>query len=891
MGKNRDIIFMKTFAITALIPPGAGLLAQGMNATAGLLGWVLTAALAVQAMAAEVSPEQAAHALVRRVLPDSAFVVEIIPADQGRDVFEIESRGDKIVLRGNNGVAVGSALNWYLKYYCQCQISLKAEQLRLPKPLPQVTPTVRHVSQDRYRYFLNYCCFGYSLPWYDWAQWEHLIDWMALNGVNAPLSVTGQEAVWAKAAKGLGFTEEDLGAFFGGPPYLPFGWMGCLDGWGGPLPKSWVPRHEALEKQILARERALGMTPVLQGFTGHVPPATTKRFPDAKLHQVSWAEWKTYLLDPLDPLFSRLATTFLEEQRRMYGTDHLYATDTFIEMVPPSGETNFLAATSRAIYRGMTQADPAAIWVLQGWPFSFMGQFWTQPRIEAFLGAVPDSRMLVLDLTGDVWAKTRAFGGKPWVWAPVENFGDRTYLGGTLNQFFSGLPAVRCNPLANKLSGLGFVNEGLDNNPIIYDCLFEQAWRTNSVDLGQWVRDYARRDAGGPNPEVEAAWGILKDTVYTCPGVFAAYTFAPTFGPAGDPPYRNQRLAHAWDLLLRAAPAAGESDAYRYDLVGVTRQVLGNYSGELRGQATAALQAKDRPAFQATSKSMLDLIRDIDELLATRPEYLLGNWLEDARRWGETPAEKDRMEWNARRVLTMWGETIAIRDYATREWSGMLTGCYLPRWEKFLAAADAALASGSHFDCTTVDIEGDNWVRRWADQHESYPTRPHGDSVKVSQRLWEKYHPALDKLYAPEASNLATGKPATCSSFIRGNEASFANDGRRSSSSGYWATDTEINHDKDPWWQVDFEKPVKVGRVVVVCYYADPRYYGFTVELSKDGEHWEVAVDRRDNRDPATREGYTGRFTPREARYLRVRETQNSANTGRHLVEVLAFPE
>lgn len=882
---------MKPFAINALIRPAEGLLAKAVKAKAGLIPWVLAAALVAPATRAQVPREQAARDLVRRMLPGSAFLVEIIPADQGRDVFEIESRGDNIVLRGNNGVSVGSALNWYLKYHCQCQYSLKSEQLRLPKPLPRVELKVRRVSQDRYRYFLNYCCFGYSLPWYDWSQWEHLIDWMALNGVNAPLSVTGQEAVWAKAARGLGFSDEDLDTLFAGPPYLPFGWMGCLDGWGGPLPKSWLPRHEALEKQILSRERALGMTPVLQGFTGHVPPATAKRFPDAKLLKVSWAEWQTCLLDPRDPLFDRMASTFLEEQRQMYGTDHFYATDTFIEMVPPSGETNFLAETSRAIYKGMTKTDPEAIWVLQGWPFSFMGKFWTQPRIEAFLGAVPDSRMLVLDLTGDVWANTRAFCGKPWVWAPVENFGDRTYLGGALNQIHSDLPAVRRNPLAGKLSGIGFVNEGLDNNPIVYDCLFEQAWRTNSVELGQWVRDYARRDAAGPNPDVEAAWAILKDTVYAHPGVFAAYTFAPTFGPAGYQPYSNQRLEQAWKYLLQAAPTAGKSDAYRYGVVGVTRQVLGNYSAELRGQTTAALQAKDRPAFQAAAKSMLDLIRDIDELLATRPEYLLGNWLEDARRWGETPAEKDRMEWNARRILTMWGETIAIRDYATREWSGMLTGCYLPRWEKFLAAADAALASGKDFNSSTVDVEGDKWVSRWSDQHESYPTQPHGDSIKVSQRLWEKYHPVLDKLYASEEPNLTTGKPATCSSFLRGNEASFANDGQRSSTSGYWATDTVINHDQDPWWQVDFEKPVTVGRVVVVCYYSDPRYYGFTVELSKDGEHWEVAADRRGNRDLSTREGYTCRFTPRDARYLRVRETHNSANTGRHLVEVLAFPE
>ena len=56
---------------------------------------------------AQTPPEQAARDLVRRVLPGNAFRVEIIPADQGRDVFEIESSGDKLVLRGNNGVAVG----------------------------------------------------------------------------------------------------------------------------------------------------------------------------------------------------------------------------------------------------------------------------------------------------------------------------------------------------------------------------------------------------------------------------------------------------------------------------------------------------------------------------------------------------------------------------------------------------------------------------------------------------------------------------------------------------------------------------------------------------------------------------------------------------------------
>ena len=501
--------------------------------------------------------------------------------------------------------------------------------------------------------------------------------------------------------------------------------------------------------------------------------------------------------------------------------------------------------------------------------------------------------MLVLDLFCDVtpvWNRTRGFCGKPWVWCALQNFGDCVYLGGALNRIHTDLPAARRNPLGSKLSGIGFVNEGLDYNPIVFDFLFEQAWRAEPVDLDTWVRDYARRVSGGDNADCEAAWAILKQTAFTGQHeVVPAYTTPPSFKPAGSLPYSNERLAHAWELLLKAAPAAGKSDAYRFDLVSVTRQVLANYSAELQSQATDAWRAKDRKSFQAASSSMLGLIRDLDELLATRPEYLLGNWLGEARRWGANRAEKDRLEWNARRVLTMWGEHTEIRDYSRRQWSGMLTGFYLPRWEKFFAAADAALASGVNFDEAAFDRGLQDWERRWADQHESYPTRTRGDSIKVSQRLWEKYHLELARLYAPEEPNLTTGKPATCSSALPGHGAALANDGKRSSTESYWATD--VNNDKDPWWQVDLEAPVKVGRVVVVGFYGDQRYYGFTVEASKDGEHWDIVADRQDNHELSTRAGYTCRFTPREARYLRIRQTHNSANTGRHLVEVMAFPE
>ncbi len=87
--------------------------------------------LATNNLAADTSPSttvRAAEALIARVVPDAAqhFIVETIPPDNGHDVFEVESRGDKIVLRGNTAVSIASALNWYLENPCHCEISWNA---------------------------------------------------------------------------------------------------------------------------------------------------------------------------------------------------------------------------------------------------------------------------------------------------------------------------------------------------------------------------------------------------------------------------------------------------------------------------------------------------------------------------------------------------------------------------------------------------------------------------------------------------------------------------------------------------------------------------------------------------------------------------------------------
>ena len=843
-----------------------------------------------EGQAADADACRAARGLVERLLPgqEDRFAFEVIDAEDGHDVFEIEAADSRAVIRGNSGVSMAMGLNWYLKHYCRCHVSWCGSQLKLPDTLPAVQPKVRRVCWAKCRYFLNYCCFGYSLPWYDWAQWERMIDWMALNGINMPLSVTGQEAVWQAVCRRLGMSDQEITEFLAGPPYLPFQWMGCLDGWGGPLPESWTAKHEALGKKILARQRELGMTPVLQGFTGHVPQAVGRLWPDAKLYRIRWIDWETNLLDPLDPRFAKIATMWMEEQSKRFGTDHLYAADTFIEMKPPSGDTKDLADLSRAIYAGMASHDPQAVWILQTWIFLNKQTFWTQPRIEAFLGAVDEDQMLCLDLACEnrpQWKRTEGFCGKPWLWCNVQNYGCTVSLGGSLKGISEDLPAARVDPLGTKAVGLGFVNEGLDYNPVVYDLMFEMAWRDGPVDLAAWIGDYATYRYGQSNDDARRAWNILRTCVYDAPQrTRSIIVGVPSLAARGGAPYSNLQLVEAWRALLAASDALGNSDAYRFDLVNLARQVLSNHASRLHGEIVKAHRSGDLEAYDKAVERFLGLIADLDALVGTREEFLLGKWVSDARRWGETDAEKAQMEWNARRVLTLWGGGTAINDYACKEWSGMFRGFYGQRWKTYLAEQRQALVDKQPLDEKASYARLREWMLAWSDPQPIGPASPRGDSVALVRELWNRYGDD----FKPEALSLTTGKPTACSHALAAHPKHLANDGCLLDTNSFWATDVN-QHPEPAWWQVDLVTPTTVGRVVVVGFYGDERHYGFTVETSLDGETWTVVADRSDNQEPSTVDGYTCTFPPQKVRYLRVTETSNSANTGRHLVEVMAF--
>lgn len=100
-----------------------------------------------------------AKALIERVVGKEyarLFKVEDLTDVEGRDVFEIESQNGKIILRGNRPVAVASALNWYLKYYCSRQVSWNNLTVSMPEKLPIVEKKIRRETPYQERSYMNY---------------------------------------------------------------------------------------------------------------------------------------------------------------------------------------------------------------------------------------------------------------------------------------------------------------------------------------------------------------------------------------------------------------------------------------------------------------------------------------------------------------------------------------------------------------------------------------------------------------------------------------------------------------------------------------------------------------------------------------------------------------
>jgi alpha-N-acetylglucosaminidase len=271
----------------------------------------------------------------------------------------------------------------------------------------------------------------------------------------------------------------------------------------------------------------------------------------------------------------------------------------------------------------------------------------------------------------------------------------------------------------------------------------------------QWTARYVRRRYGAADAHALAAWNILLDTAYDIhvdqvpfnserdaaqeslfnaqPGLTA--NRASNWSPEAMR-YKPEVFAHALTEMLQVAPALRDSETYRYDLVDIARQTLANESRTLLPQIRSAFEAKDRVRFTALTKRWLQLMELQDELLSSNRSFLVGSWLAQVPAWAATPDEAARLNYDARSLLTTWGDRKAsegadLHDYGNKDWAGLTRDYYLKRWQLYFASLDTQLKTGSPAKPIDWFALGDAWNH--GNQH--YATQEQGDTYALAWRV------------------------------------------------------------------------------------------------------------------------------------------------------------
>lgn len=678
------------------------------------------------------------------------FVIERLKGE--KDFFELDQKGNKVVVRGNNYVSIATGINWYLKYYAGINLSWNGMQADLPEVLPPVLKKERHETDLKLRYDFNYCTFSYSMAFWDWKRWEQEIDWMALHGINLPLAMVGTDVVWKNVLEELGYTREEINAFIAGPGFQAWWLMNNLEGWGGPNPDSWYERQEELQKRILKRMREYGIEPVLPGYSGMVPHNAKDRL---GLNVADPGRWNGYprpaFLQPTDPQFERIAALYYQEMTRLYGKASYYSMDPFHEGGNTSGVD--LEAAGKAIWKAMKQANPRAAWVVQAWG--------ANPRPQ-MIRNLPAGDMVVLDLFSESrpqwgdpassWYRKEGFGQHDWLFCMLLNYGGNVGLHGKMAHLIEEFYKAKDSSFGKTLKGVGMTMEGIENNPVMYELLCELPWREQRFSKDGWLEGYLKARYGKSDSQVSQAWMLLSNTIYNCPAAstqqgthesilcarpsWKAYQVS-SWSEMSDY-YDPADVIRAAGMMVDAAERFRGNNNFEYDLVDIVRQAVAEKGRLMYRVLVDAYKAGDRELFKLSSDRFLRLILMQDRLLATRPEFKVGRWLESARNLGSTEEEKDWYEWNARVQITTWGNRVAaddggLHDYAHREWNGLLRDFYYLRWKTWL---DEQLKSFEGGQPKAIDFYA--LEEPWTLKHNSYASEAEGNPVDIACEIYRE---------------------------------------------------------------------------------------------------------------------------------------------------------
>ena len=690
--------------------------------------------------------EQAAYGVFSRLVSDEEllrFEFSYVDFDS-TNFYSINTEKNKIQVTGNSVTAMTRGAYEYLRNNCNSIVSWSGNRINIPTKLPELSKTVQ--SPFKYRYYLNTVTHGYTTPYWDWNRWEKELDWMALHGMNMPLIAGAHEAILFRVFKKLGLNENEILDYFSGPAHFPWNRMGNIGSWDGPPPVSFFEKQIQLTHLMLKRMGELEMHPIVHAFAGFVPKGISRIYPNEEVRKMGWGGFdeKVHILAPKSKLFGKIGKLYIEEWEREFGKGEFYLADSFNEMdVPLSDDPDIakeeLAAYGEAVYKPIKEANPDAVWVMQGWTFPYHrdkdGQlFWTPDRLRAMMSKIPDDKLMLLDMANEYnalywkidysWEMYEGFFGKQWIYSFIPNMGGKVPLNGVLDFYASAPEEALTYEKRGNLIGFGFAPEGIENNEVIYELLSDWGWRERAIDLDEWLKMYCNSRYGSYPENMKEAWSLLRTS---CFGTFTdhprfKYQFRPTQSHGGSV-HVSDDFNKAVKLFLTCSIEFEGSELYMFDAIELGTQYLGIKTDELllKGQEASNLEERFKSYEQA-----IELMKVIDKLLASHPNHKLSNWVDLARKFGDTSDEKLYYESNAKRLNTTWGG--GVNEYAARTWNGLIGSYYVPRWEQWLESQK----TGTDFDMLKWE---EQWIKSEYKQNVNEYKDPIGELSKRIQLL------------------------------------------------------------------------------------------------------------------------------------------------------------
>lgn len=662
------------------------------------------------------------------------------------DTFRMSGGRGRITITGPTPAVQLTGLRHYLKHSAHANITWAGSQLNLPDRLPGVDKPVTRTANAPHRFVLNDTNDGYTGAYHDWSYWEREIDVLALHGYNEVLVYVGADALYHRVFQEFGYSDKEMREWIPAPAHQPWWLLQNMSAFPHPVSRQLLAQRAALGRRITDRLRELGMTPVFPGYFGTVPPGFATKNPGAKT--VPQGDWVGFTrpdwLDPRTEHFTRVAAAFYRVQDELFGASTMYKMDLLHEGGKPGDVP--VPAAAKAVEKALQAAHPGATWVILGWQ--------SNPP-KAIVDAVDKSRMLVVDGLSDRFSKITDresdWNDTPYTFGSIWNFGGHTTLGANTPDWAALHEKWRTKE-GSTMRGISLMPEAADNNPAAFELFSELAWRTGDLDLAAWFSDWSVSRYGAADPQAAAAWDVLRRTAYGttradqwsegADGLFGAVPDLAAKSAAAWSPkamrYAPEDFEPALTELLAVRRELRTSSAYRRDILDVARQALSNRSRVLLPRIKQAYDDRDTPAFDRLTRTWLGLMDLLDKLMATDSRHLLGRWVADARAWGADATERNHLAYDQLSLLTVWGTRAGadagLRDYANREWAGLVGGLYRLRWETYFKELRTALTENR--PPKAIDwfaVEG-AWIR----DPGHLATRPTGDTYKIAVQVRER---------------------------------------------------------------------------------------------------------------------------------------------------------